>query len=965
MASITLKDYLASLSTKGSISDGDKLPLLDSDSSNAIKTITKGTLVTLSDIDGFTEFSQSLRADIDTTLQVSASSEVTSVETRADIIGLQTYTSSLKQAIQVSGTNVQIVGELRANQFYVNYITSSVSLLTGSNEFGDTLADRHTFIGDVYINGEGPIGLLQLNAQTASQQDVNFGLGEVTGAFAIELGSVDSHILGVAQQTASQGLINTGISAVTGAFATELGDLQSNVTDFTNVLSGVSAVSGAIVTELAGIQNNITSFNGVFSGVSAVTGAFATELGQLQTQNTSQAGVNTGLSAVTGAFATELNGIQGDITTAENNISSFNSVFSGVSFVTAAFANELSDIQTQLTSQGGVNTGISAVTGAFSTELGGIQTQLTNRRGELNGLEAYTASLKSVGLISSSAQIAVEISGSGFTSASAEFAELTLTRGDGTTAQVDLSPRKVLELVKNKESQTLVKGTPVYVSGSTGNASHIYAASASRADRMPAAYVLNQDLAFDAEGYGIVVGFINGVNTSGFNEGDNVYVGESGGYTNVKPTGNSNRIQKLGNVIKVDAVNGSGVITGAGRSNDVPNIQEGYMWVGNASDVATQFTTSSVLGYGHDATFNTITASRLQLEDGTSNNILIGGTNGHILDPSSGFSNIFIGEAAGDALTTGDANIGIGSFALSSISDDASDGNVAIGLSAGNSLDSGSYNVMIGQNAMYYADNSDYSVAIGYEALRDSNNDYNVGIGFRTGYKAGGNFTGVGREVGYGLTSTATNNTGVGNRALGAGTTVNTGNGDFNTAVGALSLHNLRNGIENTAVGNGALYNVQDYSYNSAFGDEAGYFITTGQQNTVIGRWAGRSITTGIRNTTLGISAGNTIVSGSGNTVLGAHAYTQNSDDYNSIVIGSGSLGNGSNTVVIGNDDVTDTYLKGNVSGSSFHISETATLVSQNPLPTGVAGMLAVSASASNEKLYFYDGSSWREVSLV
>jgi len=111
---------------------------------------------------------------------------------------------------------------------------------------------------------------------------------------------------------------------------------------------------------------------------------------------------------------------------------------------------------------------------------------------------------------------------------------------------------------------------------------------------MPAAYVLDQQLTADGEGYGIALGFINGVDTSTFDEGDEVYVGASGGYTNIKPTGNSNKIQKLGNVIK-SAVNGSGVITGAGRSNDVPNIQEGFVWVGGTNDVPYQLATSSLL----------------------------------------------------------------------------------------------------------------------------------------------------------------------------------------------------------------------------------------------------------------------------------------------------------------------------------------------------------------------------------
>ena len=69
---------------------------------------------------------------------------------------------------------------------------------------------------------------------------------------------------------------------------------------------------------------------------------------------------------------------------------------------------------------------------------------------------------------------------------------------------------------------------------------------------------------------------------------------QSGGYTNVKPTGNANLIQNLGIVKKVDASNGTGEIFGSGRSNDLPNIEQGYVWVGGTSDVPTQTTTSSL-----------------------------------------------------------------------------------------------------------------------------------------------------------------------------------------------------------------------------------------------------------------------------------------------------------------------------------------------------------------------------------
>ena len=92
--------------------------------------------------------------------------------------------------------------------------------------------------------------------------------------------------------------------------------------------------------------------------------------------------------------------------------------------------------------------------------------------------------------------------------------------------------------------------------------------------------------------YATILGQITGVNTSLFNAGDTIYVAPDGQYTNVKPTG-SNLIQNLGIVKKVDASNGTGEIFGSGRSNDLPNIAEGNVWVGNSDGVPTATSTSS------------------------------------------------------------------------------------------------------------------------------------------------------------------------------------------------------------------------------------------------------------------------------------------------------------------------------------------------------------------------------------
>ena len=153
---------------------------------------------------------------------------------------------------------------------------------------------------------------------------------------------------------------------------------------------------------------------------------------------------------------------------------------------------------------------------------------------------------------------------------------------------VTTSSQETTEItIKNVHTSTIAKGTPCFItaSGASGNIAGVVPADAQSASLMPAGVIAGEELAVEAEGAGIVIGYISGVDTSAFASGDSVYVAVGGGYTNVKPTGSSNLIQKLGNVEKVDASNGSGVILGAGRTNDLPNIKPGFLWVGDADGV--------------------------------------------------------------------------------------------------------------------------------------------------------------------------------------------------------------------------------------------------------------------------------------------------------------------------------------------------------------------------------------------
>ena len=172
--------------------------------------------------------------------------------------------------------------------------------------------------------------------------------------------------------------------------------------------------------------------------------------------------------------------------------------------------------------------------------------------------------------------------------------------GDGSNL-TDVRAETVEVNVKNVSGGSLAKGTPVHQTGTSGAATfEVVAADASNASVMPAHFVLLETLADEAEGRGLLMGRISGVDTSSFSEGDTIYVAVGGGYTNVAPTGEGNLIQNLGTVTKVHASNGGGEVMGAGRSNATPNLNEGNIFLGNASNqAATASLSTSVSNLSH------------------------------------------------------------------------------------------------------------------------------------------------------------------------------------------------------------------------------------------------------------------------------------------------------------------------------------------------------------------------------
>jgi hypothetical protein len=229
-----------------------------------------------------------------------------------------------------------------------------------------------------------------------------------------------------------------------------------------------------------------------------------------------------------------------------------------------------------------------------------------------------------------------------FTSAGSGFAGSI----DLSTITTDLtSVETVYSTVHNVSGAPIQKGTPLaVVAGQTsGNVSDVVPADASDPSRMPAIFIANEDIADGVDGQAVVFGEITGVDTSAYDSGVTVYVAPGGGWTIVKPDGDA-LIQNLGVITKVHPTNGAGVVMGAGRSNDVPNIATGHAWVGNANGVATPTLLGS-LAFS-SATYDNYQSWNLKTNNVQRTTVSSGGT----LDIVAG-SNVSVAYGAGGVVT--------------------------------------------------------------------------------------------------------------------------------------------------------------------------------------------------------------------------------------------------------------------------------------------------------------------------
>lgn len=170
--------------------------------------------------------------------------------------------------------------------------------------------------------------------------------------------------------------------------------------------------------------------------------------------------------------------------------------------------------------------------------------------------------------------------------------ELTFTD----LADISVGSAEVVEVpVKNLQGSALTKGDPVYISGDVGASGklEVKLADASNAAKMPALGLLKQDLGINEEGFAVVTGKLRNLVTDPIDgqpssANDVIYV-KAGGTTGAaltltKPVG-TDLIQNMGKVGRASTSNdGTFVVSSILRTNDIPNLTPGKIWVGSTGN---------------------------------------------------------------------------------------------------------------------------------------------------------------------------------------------------------------------------------------------------------------------------------------------------------------------------------------------------------------------------------------------
>ena len=175
----------------------------------------------------------------------------------------------------------------------------------------------------------------------------------------------------------------------------------------------------------------------------------------------------------------------------------------------------------------------------------------------------------------------------------------------------DLGATVLWKLCRNTTASSIAKGTPVYITGNTGDQINIAPADNTDPAKMPASGITVATIAAGGSGEVVVGGLARNINVGGGSVGQTLYVDGAGTFTTTKPSYPA-LIQNIGKIVKSGSA-GTILVFGPGRSNDVPALDNGTVFIGNSSGnvVQRKLVQADIddLQAGDAVTFATLTTS--------------------------------------------------------------------------------------------------------------------------------------------------------------------------------------------------------------------------------------------------------------------------------------------------------------------------------------------------------------------
>ena len=267
---------------------------------------------TVSGIGNVTEYSQSVDLRLDDL-------EITASEHDGRVEQLELYTSSLRDAFTVSGTDVDFKGDITISgsltAYEIHTITESASVIfsSGSNQLGDELTDVQIFSGSVYVPNLHYLGTSSVDTDTRLNQIIADKLpNSWTGSVFIPFsGSVSEQIIALQEFSTSLVLDTASFQLWTGSvflpFSTSVEEqflTQSALIDTKLESSWTASVfspfSSSVNTEIIDLQNDAnthatTGSNNFFGSQSidgdvTITGSLVTSGSSTLIGNSQQTG---------------------------------------------------------------------------------------------------------------------------------------------------------------------------------------------------------------------------------------------------------------------------------------------------------------------------------------------------------------------------------------------------------------------------------------------------------------------------------------------------------------------------------------------------------------------------------------------------------------------------------------------------------------------------------------------------